>query len=1282
MLFALVGTASIVLLASIGTPSHQGEDIDRHTGRRIVVVRTVGDALFETRQAGDALSARARLKIHLLAFPDAAILADLDAALEAELSGIDVPPPERHAASAVIAAEQARARNRRAELKHRIGERLSRESLLALLFDLEADRAVATATEDFFAPLARWTSERPPETEPDALAAYAHRRLESLRDAADPDEPTAPNDPIQPPTPPQTPPSPPNPSPAQLPAPLENPDLLLEVARVFQAHQRPRARRRWLLRAYAAFPGSTAARDGLVAAYLGSERQVEAFLVVGSALNEEPNNRALWEHRAQIAVWLGRQHAEIEAQEALLSWDDTEERRERIITLYSIMGNTGAAVPHALVLAERDPDRASRQRVVTLALRSGDVDAALKMLDSFARESEDPAYWRDKIIHYATQDLRVGRVIMELELLRRLHPDRDYEKQLENHLRRGDDDERLVALLDERLRRTPGNPALETEVLALHAALGHDKRVQEILAARLARETEPVAFFLNVPTYRSGGVPGLKERAKKLAEQPVKPAEVAPLFNALYPLEQDDPFYRGLAAVIARRHAKHPAARAWLVSSVDRGADAPARLVRARELAEAWPDDDGYQKVWQERAAWAGDLREEVRAREAWTKRHGDDFDNRRALADLYAGLNRPRDAVVQWRAIVEKEGEGGPGALRLIDALFAVGETKQAMDWLERRAALQGASQTDRIFVADQLFGNEHFDRALRFYMAVLGEEPEHAHALLRAGQIRSWTNDPRGAIPFLNRRLGASEEKTAEVRFYLGEAHWAIRGDDEARRFHKEALDALIDRTDRTIDQDVMVAKMLVRFHRHDEAHPIFERVVAAVPDNADLVLDYADSMIASGDVKKARELVDHALELAPGKERAQRLDGVVAISEGRFEDAIVTLETVLKVHGADAGTESELGHAAELAGEWQIAADAYGRSLDLQPDNADARQTLQHLADRVADLVHARFDYSRTGDDHRLSLWFSGSLYAGKGRRFAAEIGFARHEGRADAVSGGAEDVTASVAPIHLSLFQRWERLNEIGGGLLLYPGAPGDIPVGFWLGGHLLNPSPYSLLEVRLHVHALLERPAAAAGLGGRTSGLRARYQRDVLRRFWWSAELSWELLTLDSSATGFARDGYLEGGATFGWRLREGPHRVGSRPSILSSPFPGLTGPALDSEPGETATPHISIWGTYHFIRLLDSQELATLVPIGTRFDYISVGGRVDWHVARALGVSVSGTIGRELHDGDLFFELNANATWRPEHRMELTAGVGFGTAQGRTEDTTTLALSVAFSYRW
>ena len=62
LVFALAGAGAIVLLASLGTPGQREDSIDRYTGKRVVVVRNVADAVAEARRTGNARAARESLE--------------------------------------------------------------------------------------------------------------------------------------------------------------------------------------------------------------------------------------------------------------------------------------------------------------------------------------------------------------------------------------------------------------------------------------------------------------------------------------------------------------------------------------------------------------------------------------------------------------------------------------------------------------------------------------------------------------------------------------------------------------------------------------------------------------------------------------------------------------------------------------------------------------------------------------------------------------------------------------------------------------------------------------------------------------------------------------------------------------------------------------------------------------------------------------------------------------------------------------------------------------------
>jgi len=1245
LVFAMAGAAGIIVLASIGMPGRKrSEELDRYTGKQVLIVRTIADAYHEARFTGNARLALAKVSHRVRQFPGNAVLIELKAVLEGELASVTDPPPPDHPDLAAVEAERERASKAREELRRRVGERVTKEALFALLSDLEADEACAASVETYFQPLVRLRAgqEVAPDR-PDEIAARTLAALESTESAP-------------------------------------GPELFLEVASSFRAHTRTRARARWLLRAYGALPDIAAVRDPLVQYYLEQGRLMEAFLVIGVALQGTPDDVELWQLRARLAGWLSLPHQEAEAQRALLAAGESEEIHRRLITLYDYIGRPQDAIPHARAVTRNSNDPKQLEWPVRLALDGGQVGRALGLYEELARESDDPAYWREKIVEVAWADMRVELVLEQLELLRRLHPDRDYEQRLEGVLRRRNMRARLVKLLEERLLRTPDDERLESELLSLHSGLGNHDAVRAILRRRLDRVTDPLAFFSQLSLYRAMKLQGLPARARAMIAAPeLTEQDVPAVLYHLTPLDKD-PKWRGVLVAFALRFARHPQARHYLLTVVDAGATGKDRSSAAEKLALDHLDDRELHTAWIQRASWAGEIESEIRAREAWVERDPQDDANREALADLYAAVNRPADAVVQWRFLTRKQGVESKAVLRLIDVLFATGEIDEAIGWLEQRATLPNTSIEDRLFVAEQLFSSALFDRALRFYMAVLDHDPDHALSLLRAGQVRSWTNDPRGAIPFFEKRLDVSDEEVAEVRFYLGESHWAVREDEAGKRYHEAALEELEAKEERTITQNVMVAKILTRFGRVEEARPIFERVLKAAPKNVDLVLDYADAMIAIRNTSKARELVLRAQELAPQASRTMRTDGKVAVLERRYADGARILAESIELYGPEAGVESELGQAHELAGDWTRARGAYERSLALQPDNRDVEEAFGRMADSLARILHAGFDVRRAGDDKVFGAWAAAStIWKNERTRLAAGFGITSYTGRAQAVDAGLTDLSEMVATVRVTAFRRIATEGTAALGVEVFPGAPGDAPVGVWAGAALRSNDPFRMLAARVHYHTLLDDPAAAVALGGRSTGIQVRAEGDIGRNLWAAVDAEYRLLSLDSPS---AEDAHFRGSASLGWRIIKGDLRVGERFGIDRSTLPGLLGPDIFGDPSETRGPLVSVWATYQAFRLLGDQELASLLPIGTSFDYLTVAARADFHVSDGVGAKIEGYFGEELQSGEFIAGLGGGVSWRPTREMEVTAIAGLGQAFGRSESELSFHLRIGFSYRW
>ena len=95
--------------------------------------------------------------------------------------------------------------------------------------------------------------------------------------------------------------------------------------------------------------------------------------------------------------------------------------------------------------------------------------------------------------------------------------------------------------------------------------------------------------------------------------------------------------------------------------------------------------------------------------------------------------------------------------------------------------------------------------------------------------------------------------------------------------------------------VDGWVMLARTYYALDRHADAARAFDRAVALLPDNADLLADYADSLgAAEGGLRgKSLELIERALKADPTHWKALALAGTAAFNRKDYKSAVAYWE-----------------------------------------------------------------------------------------------------------------------------------------------------------------------------------------------------------------------------------------------------------------------------------------------------------------------------------------------------------------------------------------------------
>jgi len=134
---------------------------------------------------------------------------------------------------------------------------------------------------------------------------------------------------------------------------------------------------------------------------------------------------------------------------------------------------------------------------------------------------------------------------------------------------------------------------------------------------------------------------------------------------------------------------------------------------------------------------------------------------------------------------------------------------------------------------------------------------------------------------------------------------------------------LAARLEKEPGNVDGWVMLARTYYAMNRHADAARAFDRAVALLPDNADLLADYADSVgAAEGGLRgKSLELIERALKADPTHWKALALAGTAAFERKDYRQAVEYWERMKKTVPPDspiAGSiDASIAEARDLGG-----------------------------------------------------------------------------------------------------------------------------------------------------------------------------------------------------------------------------------------------------------------------------------------------------------------------------------------------------------------------------
>jgi cytochrome c-type biogenesis protein CcmH len=181
------------------------------------------------------------------------------------------------------------------------------------------------------------------------------------------------------------------------------------------------------------------------------------------------------------------------------------------------------------------------------------------------------------------------------------------------------------------------------------------------------------------------------------------------------------------------------------------------------------------------------------------------------------------------------------------------------------------------------------------------------------------------------------------------------ATQGASDYAHQTSEGLDALSERLKRKLEQNpndgvgwALLARSYVEIGRHADAVPIYEKAVKLIPDDPQMLVDYADALGVQYGRKlegKPEQLIQQALKINPNHVKALMLAGTVAFDRKDFGLAAKYWERARANLPADAEGElrqelrSSIAEAQGLAGGKPAMAKAVGLATPLTKSGGQA-------------------------------------------------------------------------------------------------------------------------------------------------------------------------------------------------------------------------------------------------------------------------------------------------------------------------------------------------------
>ncbi|WP_245577131.1 SPOR domain-containing protein [Maridesulfovibrio zosterae] len=144
----------------------------------------------------------------------------------------------------------------------------------------------------------------------------------------------------------------------------------------------------------------------------------------------------------------------------------------------------------------------------------------------------------------------------------------------------------------------------------------------------------------------------------------------------------------------------------------------------------------------------------------------------------------------------------------------------------------------------------------------------------------------------------------------------------------------------------RDVILARIMIRRGYVDKGLKLYVKLLKLYPDDFDLREEYIGALLDNEDFERAAALLNSWLEDDPISSRALRELARLKILTGDYNQQQATLGYLLRLRPGDTDSISESAYGRAQGGDWLGAITSFSELIDKEPDNVDARMSLEGL------------------------------------------------------------------------------------------------------------------------------------------------------------------------------------------------------------------------------------------------------------------------------------------------------------------------------------------------